>query len=87
MTRSVFIPASPTSTTLKDSERTLIVRTLDSVGWLIGGPKGAAAKLGCKRTTLIHKMRKLRISRPPLPGSQDVVDPASLEPDPSLSVQ
>jgi len=31
---------------------------------VIGGPKGAAAKLGLKRTTLIHKMQKLGIYRP-----------------------
>jgi transcriptional regulator with GAF, ATPase, and Fis domain len=57
---------SPTGTTLKDSERNLIMRTLEAVGWVIGGPKGAAAKLGLKRTTLIHKMKKLGISRPGL---------------------
>jgi formate hydrogenlyase transcriptional activator len=56
----------PTTTTLRDSERTLILNALESVGWVIGGPKGAAAKLGVKRTTLIHKMQKLGISRPPL---------------------
>jgi DNA-binding NtrC family response regulator len=53
----------PTVTTLKDSERILILRTLESVGWVIGGPRGAAARLGLKRTTLIHKMQKLGISR------------------------
>jgi formate hydrogenlyase transcriptional activator len=52
------------TTTLRDSERTLILNALESVGWVIGGPKGAAAKLGVKRTTLIHKMQKLGISRP-----------------------
>ena len=56
----------PSTTTLRDSERTLILSALESVGWVIGGPKGAAAKLGVKRTTLIHKMQKLGISRPPL---------------------
>jgi formate hydrogenlyase transcriptional activator len=55
------------ATTLRDSERTLILRTLETVGWIIGGPKGAAAKLGLKRTTLIHKMQKLGIARPPFP--------------------
>jgi DNA-binding NtrC family response regulator len=55
---------SPDATTLKDFERTLILRTLEAAGWLIGGPKGAAAKLGLKRTTLIHKMQRLGISRP-----------------------
>jgi formate hydrogenlyase transcriptional activator len=57
------INTSPAATTLKDSERFLILRTIESVGWVIGGPKGAAAKLGLKRTTLIHKMQKLGISR------------------------
>ena len=50
--------------TLKDSERALIVQTLDEVSWVVGGPSGAAAKLGMKRTTLIHRMKKLGIERP-----------------------
>jgi formate hydrogenlyase transcriptional activator len=50
--RPVFSPGA--TTTLRDSERTLILQTLEGVGWVIGGPKGAAAKLGLKRTTLIH---------------------------------
>jgi formate hydrogenlyase transcriptional activator len=58
-------PPTPSSaTTLKDSERILILHTLESVGWVIGGTKGAATKLGLKRTTLIHKMQKLGIFRP-----------------------
>ena len=48
-------------TTLRDSNRTLILETLDSAGWGIGGANGAAAKLGLKRTTLISKMKKLGI--------------------------
>ena len=31
--------------------------------WIVGGPRGAAAKLGVKRTTLLAKMRRLDISR------------------------
>ena len=50
--------------TLRESERALILHTLDQVGWVIGGTKGAAAKLGLKRTTLIFKMKKLGIERP-----------------------
>jgi formate hydrogenlyase transcriptional activator len=65
----------PTTTTLRDSERTLILNALESVGWVIGGPKGAATKLGLKRTTLIHKMEKLGISRPPLQNGQYVMGP------------
>jgi transcriptional regulator with GAF, ATPase, and Fis domain len=60
---------SPGTTTLRDSERTLILQTLEGVSWVIGGPKGAAAKLGLKRTTLIHKMQKLGIFRPSLQSS------------------
>jgi DNA-binding NtrC family response regulator len=47
-----------------DSERTLILQTLQGAGWVIGGAAGAAAKLGLKRTTLFGKMKKLGISRP-----------------------
>lgn len=56
--------AVPGYTTLRDSEHSLILQTLELVGWVIGGPKGAAARLGLKRTTLITRMRKLGISRP-----------------------
>ena len=66
----------PGATTLRDSERTLIQQTLEGVGWVIGGPKGAAAKLGLKRTTLIHKMQKLGIARPALQSSENVMGPA-----------
>ncbi len=31
------------ATTLQGSERALILHTLESVGWVIGGAKGAAA--------------------------------------------
>jgi len=42
----------------------LILETLEQAGWIVGGPRGAAAKLGLKRTTLLAKMRRLGISRP-----------------------
>ena len=69
------------ATTLRDSERTLILQTLEGVGWVIGGPKGAAAKLGLKRTTLIHKMQKLGIARPGLQSSENVMGPGPQVPD------
>ncbi len=69
-TQGVII--SPAATTLKDSERALILQTLVTVGWVIGGPAGAAAKLGLKRTTLIHRMMKLGISRPLLARAASV---------------
>jgi transcriptional regulator with GAF, ATPase, and Fis domain len=50
--------------TLEDSDRGLILETLEQAGWIVGGPRGAAAKLGLKRTTLLAKMRRFGISRP-----------------------
>jgi formate hydrogenlyase transcriptional activator len=52
------------SMTSEDSDHALIVETLEQAGWVVGGPHGAAAKLGLKRTTLLAKMRRLGISRP-----------------------
>jgi transcriptional regulator with GAF, ATPase, and Fis domain len=54
------------STKLKDIERAFIVQTLEEVGWVVGGADGAAAKLGLKRTTLMHRMKKLQIEKPML---------------------
>jgi len=52
------------SMTLRDSERALILQTLEATGGRIGGPKGAALKLGLNRTTLIYRMKKLGIYQP-----------------------
>ena len=52
-----------TSKTLDDSDRALILETLEQARWVVGGPHGAAAKLGLKRTTLLALMRRLDISR------------------------
>ena len=52
------------STTLEAVERDHILRVLSETRWVIGGPGGAAARLGMNRTTLNHRMRKLGISRP-----------------------
>jgi formate hydrogenlyase transcriptional activator len=49
--------------TLKDAEREHIIQALAQTNWIIGGLKGAAARLGLKRTTLISKMQRLGISR------------------------
>ena len=54
-----------------DSQRALILRALEATGWMIGGPRGAAARLGLKRTTLITKMRKFGISRPTFEDNPD----------------
>ncbi len=55
--------AAPKTVTLKDAEREHIVQALAETNWVIGGPKGAAARLGLQRTTLISKMQRLGISR------------------------
>jgi formate hydrogenlyase transcriptional activator len=49
--------------TLEEAEREHILRALGETNWIIGGPGGAALKLGMKRTTLQSKMRKLGIAR------------------------
>jgi formate hydrogenlyase transcriptional activator len=51
-------------TTLENAERAHIVRALGESNWVIGGPTGAAARLGMKRTTLQSRMVKLGITRP-----------------------
>jgi formate hydrogenlyase transcriptional activator len=50
--------------TLADAERDHILGALRQTGWIVGGPKGAAARLGMKRSMLYWKMKKLGISRP-----------------------
>lgn len=55
--------AEPVGGTLEEAEREHILRALRSSGWTVGGPGGAAAKLGMKRTTLQSRMRKLGIDR------------------------
>jgi formate hydrogenlyase transcriptional activator len=49
---------------LENVERDHILRVLGDSKWVIGGPTGAAARLGLNRTTLNHRMRKLGIIRP-----------------------
>ena len=49
---------------LVEAEREHILTALTATGWVVGGPNGAAARLGMKRSTLQKKMLKLGISRP-----------------------
>jgi formate hydrogenlyase transcriptional activator len=60
--------------TLSDCTRSLILRTLEETGWVIGGPDGAAARLGLPRTSLISKMKKLGISRPTRNGANVIAE-------------
>jgi transcriptional regulator with GAF, ATPase, and Fis domain len=54
--------ATASPITLKQAESSHILHTLRETNWVIGGPKGAAARLGVKRTTLVSKMRRLHLS-------------------------
>jgi transcriptional regulator with GAF, ATPase, and Fis domain len=58
------VAAISNSTDLKEVELALILQALEAADWVVGGPVGAAAKLGLNRTTLAYKMNKLGISRP-----------------------
>ena len=49
--------------TLQEVERYHICKTLEQSHWVIGGPSGAALRLGLKRSTLYARMQKLRIFR------------------------
>jgi formate hydrogenlyase transcriptional activator len=51
-------------TSLEEVERDHILRALEASNWIVGGRHGAAERLGMKRTSLVYRMRKLRISRP-----------------------
>jgi formate hydrogenlyase transcriptional activator len=49
---------------LAEVERDHIVRALEASNWVIGGRNGAAERLGMKRTSLVYRMKKLRVNRP-----------------------
>ena len=51
--------------TLADAERAHIVSTLKETNWVVGGPGGAAARLGVPRTTLIARMQRLGLAKYP----------------------
>jgi formate hydrogenlyase transcriptional activator len=55
---------------LAEVERDHILRVLEASDWVVGGRNGAAERLGMKRTSLVYRMQKLRISRPQVLRSQ-----------------
>jgi formate hydrogenlyase transcriptional activator len=56
------VPSSKANlSTLEEMEREHVLRALKESNWVTGGPKGAATKLGMKRTTLAYRIRKLGI--------------------------
>ena len=56
--------------TLEDKVRREILSACQRANWKLGGPRGAAARLGLKRTTLFYKMKRLGIT-PPADHSRD----------------
>ena len=62
-TTQATVPAAA-AVTLADVEREHILAALGESRWVLGGPQGAAARLGMKRSLLYWKMKKLGISRP-----------------------
>jgi formate hydrogenlyase transcriptional activator len=74
--KSPLASEPPPVRTLVDAERVHILEALRQVKWVIGGPNGAACRLGLPRTTLVYRMRRLGITpEKPRPiddsGSQD----------------
>jgi formate hydrogenlyase transcriptional activator len=79
-TDGVFQPAPPEkcepapveiqNPTLEDKVRREILVACQRANWKLGGPRGAAARLGLKRTTLFYKMKRLGI-RPPADNLHD----------------
>ena len=59
---------------LAELERDHIIRVLEATNWVVGGRHGAAERLGMKRTSLVYKMRKLRIGRPAPSGQKNAAD-------------
>jgi formate hydrogenlyase transcriptional activator len=62
--KTTVVDTPRSMTTLEDVEREHIRQALQEANWHVGGPSGAAARLGMKRTTLQSKMAKLGIERP-----------------------
>jgi formate hydrogenlyase transcriptional activator len=50
--------------TLEEAERTHILAALKDTKWVVGGPNGAAARLGMNRSTVLFRMKKLGIVKP-----------------------
>jgi formate hydrogenlyase transcriptional activator len=67
-----YQPSEPeiSNPTLEDKVRREILTACQRANWKLGGPRGAAARLGLKRTTLFYKMKRLGIT-PPADHSQD----------------
>jgi formate hydrogenlyase transcriptional activator len=60
---SVPRPDTTRGDRLEDIDRRHILAVLESTNWIVGGSRGAAARLGIKRPTLIYRMKRLGIAR------------------------
>jgi len=60
-------PLEIANLTLEDKVRHEILAACQRANWKLGGPRGAAARLGLKRTTLFYKMKRFGIAPPPRP--------------------
>jgi formate hydrogenlyase transcriptional activator len=60
----VDISVASDGSALEQVERELIVKALRESNWVVGGTRGAAARLRLNRTGLAYKMKKFGISRP-----------------------
>jgi len=56
-------PAAGELLTLEAAERAHILKALEATNWVLGGARGAASRLGMKRTTLQSRMQKLGVTR------------------------
>jgi len=70
LTELLMQPASTEVRTLADAERAHIVATLRETNWVVGGPGGAAARLGLPRTSLISRMQRLGLAKNPAVQSE-----------------
>jgi len=67
---AVASPAGDSARDLASVSREHILKVLEATNWVVGGPEGAAVRLGLKRSTLIFRMKKLGISRKKDPTSE-----------------
>jgi formate hydrogenlyase transcriptional activator len=67
--------------TLEEAERAHILQTLKVVKWVVGGPNGAASRLGMNRSTLQFRMKKLGIVRPGREDDADLASPSRVPAD------
>ena len=72
--RTITVSQTRQYQTLEETERSHILQTLKQTRWVLGGPNGAAARLGINRSTLQFRMKKLGIVRP---GREDDTGAAS----------